>query len=46
MVESFLQGLVVGRGLDSPVQKEIISIQTHAAVGQGIGKAINVNYEQ
>lgn len=31
------------RGLDSRVQKEVISIQTHGAVGQSIGKAINVN---
>ena len=36
---------MVKRGLDSPVQEKITSIQTHAAVGQGICEAINVNYE-
>ena len=30
------------RGLDSLGQKEVISIKTHAAVGQGIGEAINI----
>ena len=38
-------GLVIGRRLDSPVQEKIISIQTHAAVGQCICEAISVNYE-